>query len=116
MKKETLFNPFYLAFPIILGLSVIAYLFWQEFDPSIFAVLKPDWRMWSGIILAVLFLLCQNFALTQRYKLFAGRKLSWKQAFRVNMLCEFTSAATPSAVGGSSLIAVYLHKEGLSGG
>ena len=67
MKKETLFNPFYLAFPIILGLSVIVYLFWQEFDPSIFAVLKPDWRMWSGIILAVLFLLCQNFALTQLY-------------------------------------------------
>lgn len=32
------------------------------------------------------------------------------------MLCEFTSAATPSAVGGSSLIAVYLHKEGLTGG
>lgn len=116
MKKETLFNPFYLAIPIVLGLSVIAYLFWQEFDPSIFAVLKPDARMWCGVILAVLFLVSQNLALTKRYKIFAGHKLSWKQAFRVNMLCEFTSAATPSAVGGSSLIAVYLHKEGLSGG
>lgn len=116
MRKETLFNPFYLAIPILLGLSVIAYLFWREFDPSIFVSLKPDARMWSGIILAVCFLLCQNFALTQRYKIFAGHKLSWKQAFRVNMLCEFTSAATPSAVGGSSLIALYLHKEGLTGG
>ena len=81
-----------------------------------FASLKPNGRMWSGIILAALFMVCQNLALTQRFKILVGKKLSWKQVFRVNMLCEFTSAATPSAVGGSSLIAVYLHKEGLTGG
>ncbi len=116
MKKETLFNPYYIAFPIILGLAVIGGLFWKEFKPSMFASLKPDAQMWCGVILAALFMVCQNLALTQRFKVLVGNKLSWKQAFRVNMLCEFTSAATPSAVGGSSLIAVYLHKEGLTGG
>lgn len=116
MKKETLFNPYYVALPIILGLAVIGGMFWKEFDPSMFASLKPNGRMWSGIILAALFMVCQNLALTQRFKILVGKKLSWKQVFRVNMLCEFTSAATPSAVGGSSLIAVYLHKEGLTGG
>lgn len=116
MKNEVLFNPFYIAIPIVLGLSVIGYLFWKEFDPSLFETLRPTARMWTGILLAVFFMLCQNFALTQRFKVLVGHKLSWKQAFRVNMLCEFTSAATPSAVGGSSLIAVYLHQEGLSGG
>lgn len=116
MKNEILFNPFYIALPIVLGLSVIGYLFWQEFDPALFSSLRPTARTWTGILLAVFFMLCQNLALTQRFKVMVGRKLSWKQVFRVNMLCEFTSAATPSAVGGSSLIAVYLHKEGLSGG
>lgn len=116
MKNEVLFNPFYIAIPIVLGLSVIGYLFWQEFDPALFTTLRPTPRMWFGILLAVFFMVCQNFALTQRFKILVGRKLSWRQVFRVNMLCEFTSAATPSAVGGSSLIAVYLHQEGLSGG
>lgn len=116
MKNETLFNPYYVALPIILGLAVIGGMFWKEFNPSMFASLKPNLQMWSGIILAALFMVCQNLALTQRFKILVGKKLSWKQVFRVNMLCEFTSAATPSAVGGSSLIAVYLHKEGLTGG
>ena len=116
MKKETLFNPYYVALPIVLGLAVIGGMFWKEFDPSMFASLKPDARMWCGIVLAALFMVCQNLALTQRFKILVGKKLSWKQVFRVNMLCEFTSAATPSAVGGSSLIAVYLHKEGMTGG
>lgn len=116
MKKETLFNPYYVAVPIVLGLLVIAGMFWKEFDPRIFAAIKPDAQMWAGIVLAALCMVCQNLALTQRFKILVGKKLSWKQVFRVNMLCEFTSAATPSAVGGSSLIAVYLHKEGLAGG
>lgn len=116
MKKETLFNPYYIAIPIVLGLSVIGGMFWKEFNPRMFASIRPDAQMWFGIILAVLFMVCQNLALTQRFKILVGKKLSWKQVFRVNMLCEFTSAATPSAVGGSSLIAVYLHKEGLAGG
>ena len=116
MKKETLFNPCYIAIPIVLGMGVIAYLFWKDFDLSIFASIHPDGRMCGGIALAVFCMLNQNLGLTARYKIITCGKLSWVEAFRVNMLCEFTSAATPSAVGGSGLIAVYLHKEGLKGG
>lgn len=115
-KKEKLFNPFYAFIPILLGVAVIAYLFKQEFDPELFSTLKPNARMWGGILLAVFFMVNQNLAMTQRFKIIVGDKLSWLQVFRVNLLCEFTSAVTPSAVGGSSLIAVYLHKEGLKGG
>lgn len=73
MKKETLFNPYYVALPIILGLAVIGGMFWKEFDPSMFASLKPNGRMWSGIILAALFMVCQNLALTQRFKILVGK-------------------------------------------
>lgn len=73
MKKETLFNPYYVALPIILGLAVIGGMFWKEFDPSMFASLKPNGRMWCGIILAALFMVCQNLALTQRFKILVGK-------------------------------------------
>ena len=43
-------------------------------------------------------------------------KLSWRQAFHTNLLCEFTSAITPSAVGGSGLIVLFLKAEGVPAG
>lgn len=42
--------------------------------------------------------------------------LSWRHVFNVNVLCEFTSAVTPSSVGGSSLIVLFLKKEGVEMG
>lgn len=116
MKEETLFNPRYLLLPVVIGLGVIGWLFWRECDWSVLASLRPDGRMWLGVALACGCMVCQNLALMGRFRLMTGGKLSWKQLFRVNILCEFTSAATPSSVGGSSLIALYLYKEGLKGG
>ena len=42
--------------------------------------------------------------------------LSWGQAYRENLLCEFSSATTPSSVGGSGLIALYLKAFGIPAG
>ena len=50
------------------------------------------------------------------FPLYYSERSTWRQAFRVNMLCEFTSAVTPSAVGGSSLIVLFLNKEGINAG
>lgn len=74
MKKETLFSPYYVALPIILGLAAIGGMFWKEFNPSMFASLKPNAQMWYGIVLAALFMVCQNLALTQRFKILVGKK------------------------------------------
>ncbi len=116
MKNETLLNPRYLLLPVLLGLGVIGWLFAKECDVATFSSIRLSGKMGAGIALAVLCMLCQNFALTARYRMMAGGRLSWRQSFRVNVLCEFTSAATPSSVGGASLIPLYLHKEGLNGG
>ena len=40
------------------------------------------------------------------------RKLTWRQAWKVDMLCEFTNCITPSAVGGSSLGMIFLNSPG----
>jgi len=41
--------------------------------------------------------------LSLRFRHLCQRKLSLSQSFRINVLCEFTSAVTPSAVGGSGV-------------
>ena len=51
-----------------------------------------------------------------RIRILTDKELTWRQAFRVIMLWEFTSAITPSTVGGTAVAVVFLHKEGMSVG
>lgn len=58
----------------------------------------------------------RDFGLTWRFRTLTDHDITWGQALRVNMLCEFTSAVTPSTVGGSSFGMIYLTGEGLNFG
>lgn len=109
-------NKRHIIIAVLLGLSVIAYLFYKDFTPQVFAELHFSTQMATGILLALLCFACQNAGMMWRYRLLTERQLSWKQVFRINTLCEFTSAITPSSVGGSGLIFLYLYKEGIDAG
>jgi hypothetical protein len=49
-----------------------------------------------------------------RIRILSDQYFSWWQTFRIIMLWEFTSAVTPSAVGGTSIAILYVTKEGMS--
>lgn len=106
----------YILLPVLIGLTVICYLFWKEFDPHIFTHVSFSLKTTAFVAIAVIFMLGRDAGLIWRYRRISGNTLSWWQAIRVNILCEFTSAVTPSAVGGSSLIVVFLNKEGINAG
>lgn len=54
--------------------------------------------------------------MAMRFKLLAGAPLTLRKALRVDLMCEFTSAVTPSSVGGSGFTFLYLNREGVSMG
>lgn len=103
--------------PVLIGLGAVAWLFWRD------ARAQDIGAVWRGIsftphvvgcvALAWLFMLGRDFGLSWRFRTLTDRALSWKSAIRVNMLCEFTSCITPTAVGGSSLGMVFLNREGI---
>ncbi len=68
------------------------------------------------ILAAFGFMALRDIGYMWRIKLLCGEKLTWKKAFRVIMLWEFTSAITPSTIGGTSVAVVFLNKEGISVG
>ena len=116
-KKHT--HPFKLSqifIPIIIGIIVISWLFLSEFDPKTFKSVIFNLNSVGYIFLAFLFMFGRDFGMIWRFRLMANKDLSWRQAFNINVLNEFTSAITPSAVGGSSLVVLYLNKEGISVG
>lgn len=110
------FKAGYILLPVLIGLSVVGWLFYREFNPELFSDIHFSWRLVGGLLLAILFMFGRDGGLMWRFRFITDRELTWRQAFRVNMLCEFTSAVTPSAVGGSSLIVLFLNKEGINAG
>lgn len=110
------FKTSYILLPVLIGLSVVGWLFYREFNPELFSGIHFSWRLVGGLVLAMLFMFGRDGGLMWRFRFITDKELTWPQAFRVNMLCEFTSAVTPSAVGGSSLIVLFLNKEGINAG
>lgn len=111
------FSPIKLIIPVVIGLLVTAYLFYKEFSDKDISRVSFTLGTLLTLIPAVLLMFLRDFCNIYRFRLLTSPEhLSWMQAFRINLLCEFTSAVTPSAVGGSSLVAVFFKVEGISAG
>ncbi|MDR1226183.1 MAG: flippase-like domain-containing protein [Prevotellaceae bacterium] len=75
--------------------------------------IKFTWRLPVFIFLALLCMLGRDFGYMVRIRLLSEKALGWMQSFRIIMLWEFTSAITPSAIGGTSVAVLYVNKEGI---
>ena len=102
--------------PAFIGLGVVAYIFHKEFDPAIFDRITFTWTSVLWMFVAVLCMAGRDIGYMIRIRVLSDWKLNWRQAFRVIMLWEFTSAVTPSSIGGTSVALLYVHKEGISVG
>lgn len=99
--------------PIAIGLAVVAWMFHDEFNPAVFSNFEVSWRTVTAIAVALIFVIGRDFGLSWRFHTIAGGDLTWKRAVRVDLMCAFTSAITPSVVGGSALAIFYLNREGI---
>lgn len=103
-----------IIWPILIGLGVVLFMFYREFDPSVFTAVNVTWISVLFFILAIFMMVIRDFGYMVRIRILCYNQLSWYQAFRIIMLWEFTSAITPSAIGGTSVAILYLNKEGIS--
>lgn len=106
--------------PVAIGLGVVALMFMHDarkenLQAALDSIQITPWSIFC-VFLAILCMAGRDFGLIWRFRELTDNKLSWKQAWEVDMLCEFTNCVTPSAVGGSSLGPVYLNSEGIEFG
>lgn len=102
--------------PALIGIAVVVWLFMRDFNPAAWKMLHFDGRTVAALAAACLFVVGRDFGLTWRFRAVTDRTLSWRRALRVDVMCAFTSAITPSAVGGSALAIFYLNREGVTVG
>ncbi|MCE5332098.1 MAG: flippase-like domain-containing protein [Bacteroidales bacterium] len=117
--QKTNDNPFKFSrilIPVIIGVVVIVGLFLGEFDTDTLANINFTFTSIVYIVLAFLLMLGRDFGMVWRFRLLTDKNLSWWQAFNIHVLSEFTSAVTPSAIGGSGLVVLFMNKEGIGVG
>jgi uncharacterized membrane protein YbhN (UPF0104 family) len=109
-------KPARIVIPIVLGLAIVAWLILKEIKTDVFSQLSFTWRSVFWLFAAWGCMLFRDLGYMIRIRILTDKDLSWRQAFRVIMLWEFTSAITPSTVGGTAVAVVFLNKEGISVG
>lgn len=119
MKKVNLqkqISPKKIIFPILIGLIAVFVLFYFQIKGKHldFGIINFSLATFIFLIIALMFMVLRDFGYIIRLKVLSENKISWRQAFKIIMLWEFASAISPSAIGGTSVAVVFIHKEGIS--
>jgi glycosyltransferase 2 family protein len=100
--------------PTLLGLVAVGYVFWRNFDAAEFA--KIEWTAWvfTWIFIGIICVLIRDLAYAYRLRILTEGELSWRKCIEVVVIWEFSSAVSPSALGGSAVAFFILSQERLS--
>jgi len=115
-KLVSRLKPGKIVIPILIGLGVVAWFIIREIDTATLSQLNFTWRALFWLLIAWCCMIGRDLGYIIRIRILSENDLNWGQAFRVIMLWEFTSAITPSTVGGTAVAVVFIHKEGISVG
>ncbi|GJM61342.1 lysylphosphatidylglycerol synthase transmembrane domain-containing protein [Persicobacter diffluens] len=107
-------NPRNVWIPIILGLAIAVLLFMSDDQVSWenLGILFQPARFFP-LLIAFLVIISRDAGYIYRIRTLTGERLSWKSSFYVIILWEFSSAVTPSVVGGTAVAVFILMKEGI---
>lgn len=101
--------------PILIGIGVVAYLMWQQFDAEDFAEIRKWTRhkaFWVGM--AVVLLTIRHLAYALRLRVLTDKQFKWRKCIELIFIWEFSSAVSPTSVGGSAVALFVLAQEKLS--
>ncbi|MEN9445335.1 MAG: hypothetical protein RIS47_2226 [Bacteroidota bacterium] len=105
---------FKIILPILVGVGVAGYMLYSEFSTKEFPKLDIGYKAVFWFVLAWLMMVLRDFGYVLRVRLLTENELSWRQSFQIIMVWEFTSAITPSMVGGTSVAVLFFNREGIS--
>ena len=98
----------------MIGFGVVIYLLFREFDPEEFD--KIPWSahtfFWLGA--SFFFLALRHLAYAYRLRVLSDGKFSWLKCIQLIFIWEFSSAVSPTAIGGSAVALFVLAQEKLS--
>lgn len=115
-KIKSFFNLKRILIPVGLGLGVVLFFVFRDFDKE--SLNELEWHSESiyWLFLSLVLMAGRDIAYMYRIRILTDKELSWRQAFDVIMLWEFSSSVTPTQVGGTAVALYIVNKEGISMG
>ena len=99
--------------PILVGLGVVGYLLWSQFNPEEFAKIQWTAHTFRWIAIAFGFLVLRHLSYSMRLYIISGRQFSYLKCIELLFIWEFSTAVSPTSVGGTAAALVVLTQERL---
>jgi glycosyltransferase 2 family protein len=106
-------HPAKIILPIIIGIGVTGFLLYREYEPGSLSLLSFTAQSVFWLLIAIMMMAIRDLGYMIRLRILTHNKLSWSKSFNIVMLWEFTSAITPSSIGGTSVAIFFINKEGI---
>lgn len=100
--------------PVFLGLLAVAYLLWRQFNPTEFAKIQWSQHTFFWIGITVLIIIVRHLAYALRLRILSQGAFSWWKCIELIFIWEFSSAVSPTSVGGSAVAFFVLSQEKLA--
>lgn len=99
--------------PILIGIGVVLYLLWKQFDPEEFAKINWTTHTLAWILIAIGFVMVKHLSYAYRLYVLSKKQFSFLKCIQLIFIWEFSTAITPTAVGGSAVAFFVLSQEKL---
>lgn len=100
----------------LIGVAVVIYMFISQFNPEEFGKIEWSGHVVFWIAMAGVFMCLRHFAYMVRLRIITDGFFSWKKCFELVMMWEFSSAVTPTSVGGAAVAMFAIAQEKLAAG
>ncbi|HHS96019.1 MAG TPA: flippase-like domain-containing protein, partial [Phaeodactylibacter sp.] len=100
--------------PILIGVGVVLYMLWRKYDPNDFAQIEWNQHTIFWVLASISFLIVRHIAYALRLRILSDKEFSWRKCIELIFIWEFSSAVSPTSVGGSAVALFVLSQEKLS--
>ena len=111
-QPQNLFSKRYLVLSISLSLATMAAVIYYTYTPGVLDHLAP--KRLPGLVIALVVSFLRVWFSAAKIRFLSGEVISWGGAFRTILAWDFTSAVTPSTIGGAPMATYAMTKEGLN--
>ncbi|MEM1124764.1 MAG: lysylphosphatidylglycerol synthase transmembrane domain-containing protein [Bacteroidota bacterium] len=99
--------------PILIGVGVVIYLLIQQFDQAAFDEINWTRHTLFWVSLSFLLLVIRHIAYANRLRVLSNKEFGWRKCIELIFIWEFSSAVSPTSVGGSAVALFVLAQEKL---
>jgi hypothetical protein len=104
-------SPWKIILPIVLGLGLVAYMLISNFDAEEFKKITMTAHTYFWIAMAAVFVGIRHLCYMIRLRVVTEGQFSWRKCFDLIVIWEFSSALTPTSVGGSAVSMFVISRE-----